>query len=124
MRVSVIAWMWREAGSGERGAGSPAEGMAGAGLQGPAGRRSPERWGRGQGGAPDRRGQPWLEFTVGVGDLSQEAEPKGQAAVSGEKAKPGDRKKPDQGHRGDAAAPKGKGSRKELEADSLEVPSR
>lgn len=56
--------------------------------------------------------------------MSQEAEPKGKAAVSGEKARPGDRKKPDRGLRGDVAAPKGEGSRKELEADTPEVPSR
>ncbi|XP_070250935.1 E3 ubiquitin-protein ligase RNF213 isoform X3 [Myotis yumanensis] len=53
----------------------------------------------------------------------QETEPKGKAAVSGEKAKPGDVKKPDRGHGGDSAAPKGDGAQKELKADTQEVPS-
>lgn len=56
--------------------------------------------------------------------MSQEAEPKGKAAVSEEETKRGDRKKPDQGRRGEAAAPKGEGGQKEPKADTQEVPSR
>lgn len=82
-------------------------------------------WGEAVVGAP-RPSRATLEagVQVGAGSLSQEAEPKGKAAVSGEKVKSGDVKKPDRGHRGDAAAPKGEGGQKELKADTQEVPSR
>lgn len=55
--------------------------------------------------------------------MSQEAKTKCKTAISGRKAKPGNPKEPERGHRSNTAALKDK-DQKERKADAWEVPVR